>query len=116
MNLPTDLPTTFQHPSNGEVFQPSSLEGLETPCWMEDGRGWKLVAARDAFGLFDRGKPNGCWQHFKLVYARSDLPKRNWWLAWNGERLAHNRDAGLLAEHQPDVYDWVVAVLAGSSP
>jgi hypothetical protein len=38
--------------------------------------------------------------------------KRNWWLAWNGERLARNHDAGLLAKNEPDVYQWVIDTLA----
>lgn len=38
---------------------------------------------------------------------RDGVPKHSYWLSWNGERLARSRDAGILLEHNPDVFAWV---------
>jgi hypothetical protein len=71
---------------------------------------FKTIASCDGFTLYDRQNVNGAWHHLKLVGSgrRRDHPKHNWWLAWNGERLALNRDAGLLAKHDPMIEAWVV--------
>jgi hypothetical protein len=34
--------------------------------------------------------------------------KNNWWLGWNGERLANGHDSKMLAEHHPEIWQWVV--------
>jgi hypothetical protein len=53
------------------------------------------------------------WINLKLVSTngrgirKERNRKRNWWLAWNGERLANNTDAGKLNEHHPEIYAWV---------
>jgi hypothetical protein len=46
----------------------------------------------------------GFWQ-FKLV-SKQPMHKANWWLGWNGERLARNHHAGLLYENNPEVFEW----------
>jgi hypothetical protein len=74
------------------------------------------VASRDDFVLFER-EDNAAppWRSFKLVKA-GHAPKRNWWLGWNGEHLARNRDAALLAEFHPEIESWIVSTLGKSSP
>lgn len=52
------------------------------------------------------------WLSLKLVSV-TPRRKRNWWFGWNGERLSRSRDTGLLAEHHPQIYEWVVGVLTG---
>ena len=39
------------------------------------------------------------------------MHKANWWLGWNGERLARNHDARLLYENNPEIFEWVVSTL-----
>jgi hypothetical protein len=55
----------------------------------------------------------GEWRNFKLVRLRSQpsRAKCNWWIAWNGRRLARNHDAGELRRHLPDVYEWAIATI-----
>ena len=70
------------------------------------------IAKRDGFTLYERpDRASPPWRSFKLV-GRTGR-KRNWWLGWNGERLARNSDTVLLAEHRPEVHAWVLEVLAG---
>jgi hypothetical protein len=74
-----------------------------------------LVAECNGFVLIERGK-QGEWRNLKLTHPigfkdAGRYRKRNWWLAWNGERLACSRDTALLAQHQPSIYAWVVATL-----
>ena len=52
------------------------------------------------------------WRNFKLIREGYRLRKQNWWLGWNGERLARSADAGKLKEHEPGVYAWLAARLA----
>jgi hypothetical protein len=63
--------------------------------------------------LFDREIDSEGWCNLKLVRIRSQnhYPKCNWWLAWNGERLARSRDCYLLLTHWPRDYEWVIEVL-----
>lgn len=67
-------------------------------------RGWILV----------RHAVSGDWQQIKLA-AKIAQPKGNYWLAWNGARLAMSSDAKKLNTYHPDVYDWVVDVMKGAA-
>ena len=72
----------------------------------------KVVGRFQDFTLFDRPeKANAGWKSLKLVRDGTGHPKRNWWLGWNGERLAAGRDQKLLAEHLPAIEEWVVQAL-----
>jgi hypothetical protein len=53
------------------------------------------------------------WKSLHLKRSGLGAPKTSWWLGWNGERLARNRDLALLAEHHGDVLNWVYKVLDG---
>lgn len=61
--------------------------------------------------LFDREIDSGDWRNFKIVAAGKNLPKQNWWIAFNRAegRIVKNRDAGLLAEHRPAAYEWFLS-------
>ena len=72
----------------------------------------KLIAQIPGWSLYDRLSPSGGWISLKLV-ASGKLPKRHWWLGFNGTRMSRNRDAELLEQHQPDIYAWVVHSLSG---
>jgi hypothetical protein len=65
------------------------------------------------FALFQRAAGDG-WLNFKLV-ASGGGKKRNWSLGWNGERLSAGKDTKLLQEHEPEICEWVVAVLTEMS-
>ena len=57
------------------------------------------------------------WSGIKLQFRpvrRRDRPKHNWWLNWNGERLARNRDASLLEQYNPEIYAWILGSLGQS--
>jgi hypothetical protein len=52
----------------------------------------------------------GGWRSLKLYRKRrrsADVKKRTWRMGWNGERFAHNRDTGLLAEHHSERFKWI---------
>ena len=70
----------------------------------------RLIGTREKFSLFERGVKDG-WTSLKLVNP-STPRKKNWWLGWNGERLAKNADAGKLFTHHPETYAWVIAELS----
>jgi hypothetical protein len=68
----------------------------------EEHRTVKLIAQTPGWSLYDRLVPGEGWINLKLV-GSGTLPKRNWWLGFNGTRLLRSRDAGLLEQHQPDI-------------
>lgn len=74
----------------------------------------KLIGATGSFVLFEReDKAMPPWRNFKLIRTNNG-PKKNWWLGWNGERLAVNNDQRKLAEHHPDIEDWLIEILKGT--
>lgn len=70
-----------------------------------ENRGWVLIELEAAGG----------WLKLKLV-SKVARPKGNFWLDWNGERLAGSSDAKLLEANCPDVFDWVCEQLRGIRP
>lgn len=71
---------------------------LEGACWL----------------LAKRAGPNkGNWDMFKLVADRPVPNKAGYYLEWNGTRLAKSRDAKLLIDHRPELYERVVSALSG---
>jgi hypothetical protein len=73
----------------------------------------KLIGKVGDFELFERTKDGFSeWRDFKLVRSGTGkFPKRNWWLAWNGDRLARGRDAVLLEEHYPEIHAAVIEAI-----
>ncbi len=70
-----------------------------------------IVAETDHYQLLDLGNDSRLgFRQFKLV-SKQPMHKANWWLGWNGERLARSHDVRFLHEHNPEVYDWVVSTL-----
>jgi hypothetical protein len=71
------------------------------------------------YTLDDRTYKEG-WMNLKLQKTKAGrIPsseKRVWHLAWNGERLARNTDAGKLAKDDPEIYQWVVDMLTPITP
>lgn len=65
------------------------------------------VAEFDGFELYHTSASTPEWANLKLVKLDRNGPKHAWWLAWNGERLARNKDAGLLEQHNPEIADKV---------
>jgi hypothetical protein len=55
------------------------------------------------------------WLNLKLELRKPGRKgrreKRNWWLGWNGKRLARSSDAALLEKHEPEIYQWVIETL-----
>jgi hypothetical protein len=71
-----------------------------------------VIAQHDGFTLIELKRQDG-WRSMKLTHRGGFVGsgrrrKRNWWLGWNGERLARNYDAGKLYQYHPDIYAWVV--------
>ena len=73
----------------------------------------KLIGKVGDFELFERtADGDEDWRNFKLVRTgKGKFPKRNWWLGWNGERLADNHDARILEEHYPEIYAAVIEAI-----
>ena len=72
------------------------------------------IATKGDFSLFERSDQLATeWRNLKLVRS-GDAPKHNWWLAWNGKRLARSNDAAKLAEHHPEVEAWVIEALSST--
>jgi hypothetical protein len=70
------------------------------------------IARREGFTLFERtGAGANGWRSFKLIREGRGLKKRNWWIGWDGDRLARTADAGKLREHEPEIYDWMISQL-----
>jgi len=67
----------------------------------------EMVAESRGYRLFVTSN-SGDWQILKLV-SKMPAAKANFWLAWNGQRMAMGKDAVILNAHYPDVFDWVVA-------
>jgi beta-lactamase class D len=67
------------------------------------------VASAESWTLYERtGKAGSDWRSLKLIRTGGRGRKRNWWLGWNGERLARCHDAENLAEHNPEILQWVI--------
>ena len=69
-----------------------------------------IVAQQDRWLLWHRtDKTRGEWHSFKLerLGPQKRYEKSNWWVGHNGQRLARNRDAGFLRQHEPETYAWV---------
>jgi hypothetical protein len=75
-------------------------------------KGVHIVAETDRYQLLDLDNDDSRlgFRQFKLV-SKQPMHKVNWWLGWNGERLARNHDARLLYENNPEVFEWVVSTL-----
>jgi hypothetical protein len=70
------------------------------------------LASVGSWTLYERKRrqPGHEWLSLKLVHT-GPARKRNWWLGWNGERLARCHDADHLAEHHAEIMQWVVESL-----
>jgi hypothetical protein len=66
------------------------------------------IAARDEWVLVKVTAwcQNG-WTSLKL-YRDAVGPKNLWQIGVKGDRVARNKDAGLLSVHHPDVIEWIV--------
>jgi hypothetical protein len=68
---------------------------------------------QDGFRLIEHiDKSRDGWRSLKLTCRRGR--KRNWWLGWNGTRMARNADAAKLNERHPDVYGWVIDTMTAA--
>jgi hypothetical protein len=76
-----------------------------------------VIASALGFTLYATHRGDfGEWRNLKLERRPAHGGKNNWWLGWNGERLARRKDSGLLAEHHPPVFAWVVDRLKEHQP
>ncbi|MDN3279098.1 hypothetical protein QWJ07_32875 [Frankia sp. RB7] len=67
------------------------------------------LASTGDWTLFERKrrKPGHAWLSLKLVTTGASR-KKNFWLGWNGRRLARCHDLDHLTEHHAEVMQWVV--------
>lgn len=66
------------------------------------------------FVLYERtARSTELWQNLKLVRVGDGTKKANWWAGWHrrDHRLSRNHDTGHLAEHHPEVMEWLVETL-----
>ncbi len=72
-----------------------------------------VIANCDGFVLLHRFEADSAqWRNVKLVrLGGRHREKSNWWLGWNGQRLASNHDADLLRKYEPEIYQWVISSL-----
>lgn len=73
----------------------------------------RLIGKVEDFELFELPVDGfNEWRNLKLVrVGEGKFPKRNWWLAWNGDRLAGGRDAKLLEKHYPEIHAAVIEAI-----
>ncbi len=76
------------------------------------GKESDLIGSHEEWRLYHRyTKTKNGWHSLYLARLQGlgmpRLKKGRYWLGWNGDRLARNRDAGLLEEHHPDIAEWV---------
>lgn len=71
-----------------------------------------LVAENEQWAIYDRLRPSGKWSAIKIVSKKPRAIKANYWLGWDGERFAKNRDYRLLAANRPEVARWAEQLLA----
>lgn len=76
------------------------------------GDGWGVVGRTEGWVLYEKydGNPNG-WLNLKLVAANRSKHKANYWLAWNGERFASNKDIQFIKDHRRDLFEWLISEL-----
>jgi hypothetical protein len=72
----------------------------------------EVIVENEKWELYDRFKQNGDWSAFKLVSKEPRLHKANYWIGWNGERFARNRDFCNLEANAPDVVEWLTKELS----
>ena len=80
---------------------PAEGDGWES-IWYGDGVEWTLAI-----------KAGGEWQQVKLAANGTVEHKANYWLAWNGERLARSIGLKLLEQNRPDLAARVLRTLVG---
>lgn len=69
-----------------------------------------LLAEKEGWELWSKAATNG-WFNLKLIHLEPRNEKGNFWLGYNGERFAQNRDLVTLQEHEPEMLRWVEEVL-----
>lgn len=91
----------------GNTFDPTTAKIVK-----QRGRGYspencESIGSIGDWTLFRMESANG-WINLKLV-AMARKEKANFRLAYNGSRMAHNRDWSVLEEKEKEIADWVVS-------
>jgi hypothetical protein len=60
------------------------------------------------------GAPPSEWTNYKLAIKGRCMHKANYHLSHNGERLANSRDALLLKEHRPKLYELACSTITAN--
>lgn len=76
------------------------------------GDGWSVVA-ENAGWLLQAGpvSPDSIWRSLKLSSKVGRTYSANYWLAWNGSRLAENTELLRLRETSPETAEWAALTL-----
>ncbi len=73
------------------------------PDWMELGRIGPIDDLVWYVGA--KTKPNAKgWRTIKVSVIGIAEIKANYWVTWNGERLARSKELGTMANHRPELY------------
>lgn len=88
----------------------------------ETGDEWKVLGETSKFDDFPwvvsiRKKPTNetDWRMVKVASVGRAKNKANYWLSWDGYRLARGRDLALMRAGRPDLCEQVCAMLARNS-
>jgi hypothetical protein len=80
--------------------------------------GWTVIAHRadDRNGLLKHQawtlyhqSDKGDWHNFVVRHNDPHFRKFSYWGAWNGQRLARNKDLAKLQDKHPRIYTWLQA-------
>ena len=81
---------------------------------VQDEGGWEHIWYGES-GWTMAIKAGAEWQQVKLAANGTAEHKANYWLAWNGERMAKSTDYGLLEKNRPELAARVIRCLANWS-
>lgn len=59
--------------------------------------------------------PKG-WRTVKISADGVAERKANYWVSWNGERIARSREMGAMADHRPELYVLLNELIKGIIP
>lgn len=73
------------------------------------------VEIAEGWQLYERAASSPPWRSLKLTSTTRHRGSANYWLGWNGQRLARNKEAQRRQEQRPELYAGVVMLLQCSS-
>lgn len=72
----------------------------------------EVILENNDWEVFSTFEGVGGWTNIKLVSKRPRQFKANFYLGWNGDRLAVSKESKVLMEYSRDIYDWLIEGLS----